>query len=57
MICGALVERLLGALPRRIGVAAVVLNQELDVGRIELGQRHLGGVAHRLAGEAGVAAR
>ena len=53
---GAFVERLLGALPRRLGGAAVVLHQELDVGGIELGERHLGGVAHRLPGDAGIAA-
>ena len=41
---GAFVERLLGAQPRRLGGAAVVLHQERDVGGIELGDRHFGGV-------------
>ena len=54
---GTFVERLLGAEPRRLGGAAVVLDQELDVGGIELGERHFGGIAHRLPGEAGIAAR
>jgi hypothetical protein len=37
--------------------AAVVLDHELDVGAAELGERHLCGIAHRLAGDAGIAAR
>jgi hypothetical protein len=51
----ALVERLLGGQPRRLGGAAIVHHQKLDVGSVELGDRHLGGVAHRLPGEAGIA--
>jgi hypothetical protein len=35
--------------------AAVILDQELDVGILELGQRHFGGVLHRLPGNAGIA--
>ncbi len=54
---GALVERLLRAEPRRLGGAAVVLHQELDVGGIEFGERHFRGIAHRLAGNAGIAGR
>ena len=37
------------------GVRAVILDQELDVGILEFGQRHLGRVLHRLRGDAGVA--
>ena len=54
---GALVERLLRPDPGRLGGAAVVFHQELDVGRIELGNRHFRGIAHRLAGDAGIAGR
>ena len=54
---GALVERLLGAELRRLGGAAVVFHQELDVRIIEFGDRHFRGIAHRLAGKAGIAGR
>ena len=54
---GTLVQSLLGALPRRLGGAAVIFHQELNIGRIELGDRHFGRVAHRLTGNAGIAAR
>ena len=40
---------------RRLRTAAVVLDQELDVGVLEFGQRHFGGVLHRLRGDAGIA--
>ena len=53
---GALGERLLRRLLRAAGGAAVVLHQKLDVGAVEFGQRHLGGVLHRLRHGAGVAA-
>ena len=53
----ALIERLLGDGPGRIGVAGIILNDELDIGRIELRERHFGGIAHRLTGKAGVASR
>ena len=53
---GALGERLLRRLLRAAGVAAVVLHQKLDVRAVEFGQRHLGGVLHRLRHGAGVAA-
>jgi hypothetical protein len=43
--------------PGRFGGAAVVFHQELKVGRIELGDRHFGGIAHRLTGDAGIAGR
>ena len=52
---GAFVERLLGALLRALRVAAVILDQELDVRVLEFRQRHLGGVLHRLRGDAGIA--
>ncbi len=54
---GALVERLLGGELRRLGGAAVVLHQELDIGSVEFGDRHFRGIAHRLAGDAGIAGR
>ena len=53
---GSLVERLLCGEPRRLGGTAVILHQKLDVGRIEFGERHFRRVAHRLAGNAGIAA-
>ena len=56
MISAPCVERLLGGRRAASAVAAVVLHQELDVGRIEFGERHLGGVAHGLPGNAGIAA-
>ena len=54
---GALGERLLRRLLRAAGGAAVVLHQKLDVGIVEFGERHLGGVAHRLRRRAGIALR
>ncbi len=51
----AFVERLLGALLRALRAAAVILDQKLDVGILEFRQRHLGGVLHRLRGDAGIA--
>ncbi len=54
---GALVERLLSGEPRGFGGAAVVFHQELDIGIVEFRNRHLGGIAHRLAGDAGIARR
>ena len=53
---GAFVERLLRGQPRAVGRAAVVFHQKLNVRRFEFGERHFGGVAHRLAGNAGIAA-
>ena len=35
--------------------AVVVLDQELDIGILEFRQRHLGGILHRLGGDAGIA--
>ena len=54
---GAFVDRLLGALLGALRVAAIVLDQELDVGVLEFRQRHLGGILHRLRGNAGIARR
>ena len=51
----AFVERLLGALLRALRAAAVILDQQLDVRILEFRQRHLGGVLHRLRGDAGIA--
>jgi len=53
---GAFVERLLGGLLGALRGAGVVLDQELDVRIVELGERELGRIAHRLAGEARIAA-
>ena len=53
---GAFAQRLLRRLRRAAGRAGVVLHQKLDVGAVELGERHLGGVLHRQRGDAGVAA-
>ena len=53
---GAFVERLLRRLLGAARGAAVILDQELDVGAVEFDQRHLGGVLHGLRGDAGVAA-
>ena len=53
---GALVERLLRGLLSAGGGAAIVFHQKLDVGAVELGERHLGGVLHRLRDDAGIAA-
>ena len=50
------VDRLLRSNPRTVGRAGVILHQKLDVWRIEFGQRHFGGIAHRLAGNTGIAA-
>ena len=55
MISAPSLERLLGALLRALRAAAIVLDQELDVGILEFRQRHLGGVLHRLRGDAGIA--
>ncbi|GLR95377.1 hypothetical protein ACVIU7_001813 [Bradyrhizobium liaoningense] len=52
---GAFVDRLLRADLRALRAAIVVLDQELDVRVLELGQCHLGGVAHGLRGEPGIA--
>ncbi len=51
----ALAERLLRDLLGALRAAAVILDQELDVGILKLGQRHLGRVLHRLRGDAGIA--
>ena len=51
----AFVERLLGDLLRALRAAAVILDQKLDVRVLEFRQRHLGGVLHRLRGDAGIA--
>ena len=40
---------------RALRRAAVVLHQQLDVGVLEFGERHLGGVLHRLRRDAGIA--
>ena len=48
-------ERLLRALLGALRAAAVILDQKLDVGILEFRQRHLGGVLHRLRGDAGIA--
>jgi hypothetical protein len=53
---GALGERLLRRLLRASGVAAVVLHEQLHVRAVEFGKRHLGRVAHRQRGDAGIAA-
>ena len=53
---GAFIDRLRRRLLSAGRGAAVVLDHELDVGAAELGERHLGGIAHRLAGDAGIAA-
>ena len=52
---GAFVDRLLRDLLRALRAAGVVLDQELDVGILEFRERHLGGVLHRLRGDAGIA--
>ena len=52
---GAFVERLLRSLLGALRAAAIVLDQELDVGILEFRQRHLGGILHRLRGDAGIA--
>jgi hypothetical protein len=53
---GAFVERLLGGLLGALRGAGVVLDQELDIRVVEFGERELGCVAHRLAGETRIAA-
>ena len=50
MISAPSLERLLRRLLRAARRAAVVLHQKLDVGIVEFGERHLGGVAHRQRG-------
>src|SRR5439155_6581979 len=52
---GAFAQRLLRALARALRRGTVVLDQELDVGILEFGERHLGRVLHRLRGDAGIA--
>ena len=52
---GALLDRLLGGSLRALRAAAVVLDQQLDVRILKFDQRELGGVAHRLRGNAGIA--
>ncbi len=54
---GAFVDRLLRAGLRALRRAAVVLHQQLDVRILEFGERHIGGVFHRLRGDAGIALR
>ena len=49
-------ERILRRLLGTLGGAGVVLYQQLDVGVTELGERHFGGVFHRLRRQPGVAA-
>ena len=51
---GAFLEQLLRRLLRAGRAAAVVLHQKLDVGIVELAERELGRVAHRLRGHAGI---
>jgi len=51
----AFVERLLRALLGTLRIAGVILDQELDVRILEFRQRHLGGILHRLRGDAGIA--
>jgi hypothetical protein len=52
----AFVDRLLGRKPRTIGRAGVILDQKLDIRGVEFGERHFGGVAHGLTGDAGIPA-
>jgi len=52
---GAFRERLLGGGLCALRGAAIVLHQELDVGIAEFGERHLGGIAHRLRRKACIA--
>ena len=52
---GAFVDRSLRGLLRAERGAAVVLDQELDIRRIEFGDRELGGIFHRLRDKAGIA--
>ena len=54
---GAFVERLLRPLGRALRVAAVILDQELDVRILEFRERHFGRVPHRLRGDGGIAGR
>ena len=54
---GAVVERLLRGKLGGLGGAAIVLHQKLDVRIVEFGDRHFRGIAHRLAGNAGIAGR
>jgi hypothetical protein len=51
----ALLERLLGRAAGGIGIAGIVADHDLDVGLTEFGHRHVGGIAHGLAGQAGIA--
>ena len=57
MISAPSSTRLLRALLRALRAAAIVLDQKLDVRVLEFRQRHLGGVLHRLRGDAGIAGR
>ena len=54
---GAFVDRLLRGELRALRRAGVVLHQQLDVRFLEFGERHFGGVLHRLRGDAGIARR
>jgi hypothetical protein len=51
----AFLDGLVGRRLRALRGAAVVLDEQLHVRRLELGQRHFGGVLHRLRGCAGIA--
>ena len=51
----AFIHRLLGRLLRTLRAGAVVLHQQLDVRALEFDQRQLGGIAHRLRGDARIA--
>jgi len=55
MISGTFVERLLGSLLRALRIAGVVLESEAGYWDSGIGQRHLGGVLHRLGRDAGIA--
>src|SRR6185437_6598447 len=49
--------RLLRGLARALRIAAVILDQKLDVWILEFRERHLGGVLHGLRGHAGIGRR
>ena len=54
---GAFVDRLLPPPARAVRIAAIVLDQQLDVRIVEFGEREFGGVLHRLRREPGIAGR
>ena len=47
----------MGPLLRALRAAAIILDQELDVGILEFRQRHFGGILHRLRGDTGISRR